>query len=177
MTRETMDMKGQLHLELLDRDGQVCLRRSDNNRIVENGRLMVARMFAGDVHTPGPAHSFALGTSSDKTRHTSLELGNEVARKAIDSVRYEPFTDRDKIPRIRVILGTTFDYDEANSSAPLREAAIFHQAGTSGPSEEDGHDVEDADSRADSLMYNRVVFPAVLKNETFRLRLSWEIVF
>jgi hypothetical protein len=60
--------------------------------------------------------------------------------------------------RVRASVKAVFDFNEANGTAPLREAAIFTAA-------------------AGGVMYNRVVFDAVTKTNAFQLTMLWDITF
>ncbi len=155
---ETMNMQGRVRLIAETRDGRIVLDRSHTNRIVQAGRQLVAQRFAGVPGTPPAIVShMAVGTGSNAPDDRDVKLVAERARNPIAAPVYGAIVDRGT-QRIKVSLQTVFDFGEANGPDPLREAAIFTAA-------------------ADGTMYNRVVFDAVTKANTFKLTLIWDIVF
>jgi hypothetical protein len=157
---ERIDARGVLTVRLTDRAGRVCLEGRYGNRIVRSGRLMVAQQFAPLAGTPvpGPIGFIGVGTDSTAAADAQTTLVAERLRKPITSQRYEDFVDATGAARVRVVLTTLFDYNDANGSAPLTEAGSF-TAATNG------------------VMYNRVVFPAVTKTNAFQLTLLWNVEF
>lgn len=161
---ENMDMKGQLTLRLVDREGRVSEQRF-SNRIVTSGRQLVAQLFGGVTAgtPPGSVTHMAVGTSATAPADNQAALGAERApRKPITEVVYtefdEPATGGGSVRRVRATLRAVFDFEEANGTDPLREAGVF-TALTGG------------------VMYNRVVFDAVTKTNAFQLTLLWDITF
>jgi hypothetical protein len=156
---ETMNMEGRVRLIAEDQDGRIVLDRWHSNRIVQAGRRLVAQRFAGVAGTPPAIVShMAVGTGSTAPADGDLALVAERARNPVADPVYNTVVDASGIQRIKVSLQTVFDFGEANGADPLREAAIFTAA-------------------ADGTMYNRVVFDAVTKANTFKLTLIWDIVF
>ncbi|WP_157270365.1 hypothetical protein [Azohydromonas aeria] len=155
---ETMDMRGRVRLLVEDRDGRVLLDRSHANRIVQSGRDLVARRFAGVPGTPPAIVShMAVGTGAAAPTDADVKLVAERARNAIAAPVYSAVVDGG-VQRVKVSLQTVFDFGEANGAEPLREAGIFTAASA-------------------GTMYNRVVFDPVTKANTFKLTLIWDIVF
>jgi len=157
--QEAMDMRGQLTISLTDRDGQTIYERTHRNKIVKAGRQLVAQLFGGiTVGTP-PSKVTHMGIGTDATAENDdqVDLGAPRARNPITAVSYTEVSEGG-VKRIKASLQTVFDFGEGNGPAPLREAGIF-TAGTGG------------------VMYNRVVFADVTKNNTFKLTLIWDIVF
>lgn len=156
---ETMNMQGRVRLIGETHDGRVVFDRSHANRIVQAGRQLVAQRFAGVPGTP-PAIVSHMGVGTDGTAPADgdVKLGAERSRNPVAAPVYSAIVDSAGVQRIRVSLQTVFDFGEANGADPLREAAIFTAA-------------------ADGTMYNRVVFDAVTKANTFKLTLIWDIVF
>jgi len=99
-----------------------------------------------------------VGTGGTLATDGDVKLVAERARNAIAAPVYSAIVDGGGVQRTKVSLQTVFDFGEANGADPLREAAIF-TAPTNG------------------TMYNRVVFDAVTKANTFKLTLIWDIVF
>ena len=156
---ETMNMQGRVRLLAEARDGRVILDRWHANRIVKAGRELVAQRFAGVPGTPPAVVShMAVGTGSAAPADGDTGLVAERARNPVNAPVYTAVVDASGIQRVKVSLQTVFDFGEANGADPLREAAIFTAA-------------------ADGTMYNRVVFDAVTKANTFKLTLIWDIVF
>lgn len=162
--QEQLDMQGRLKLRLMDSTGQIINERRQKNRIVTSGRRLVAQLFGG-INASGvaPVTHMAVGTDAAATEDTQPSLGNERFRKPINRIAetdYEEFVDpATDVRRVRVQLSTELDFDEANGSEALREAAIL------------------SISNEQSIMYNRVVFAPVTKTDAFQLTLLWEIVF
>ena len=157
--QENMDMQGRLRILAQDREGRIILDRTHNNRIVKSGRALVAQLYAGVPGTPPPPVShMAVGTGSDAATDDQTALVAERARNPIGTPVYTEIVDTSGIKRIKVSLQAVFDFADANGADPLREAGIF-TANTAG------------------TMYNRVVFDAVTKENTFKLTLIWDIVF
>jgi hypothetical protein len=156
---ETMNMQGRVRLIGEARDGSVVLDRSHANRIVQAGRRLVAQHFAGVPGTPPAIVShMGVGTGGTAPTDADVKLVAERARNAIATPVYSAVVDAGGVQRIKVSLQTVFDFADANGVDPLREAAIFTAA-------------------SGGTMYNRVVFDAVTKANTFKLTLIWDIVF
>ena len=156
---ETMNMQGRVRLIGEARDGRIVLDRSHANRIVQAGRELVAQRFAGVPGTPPAIVShMGVGTGGTAPADGDKKLVAERARNPVAAPIYSAIVDSGGIQRIKVSLQTVFDFGEANGADPLREAAIFTAANA-------------------GTMYNRVVFDAVTKANTFKLTLIWDIVF
>jgi hypothetical protein len=158
--QEGMDMRGQVTISLTDREGRTVYERTHQNRVVKAGRQLVAQLFGGiTVGTP-PSKVTHMGIGTDATAPNDDQVdlvAPRAPRNPISSVAYTEVNEGG-VKRIKASLQTVYDFAEGNGAAPLREAAIF-TAGTGG------------------VMYNRVVFDAVTKNNTFKLTLIWDIVF
>ncbi|MFI9379627.1 hypothetical protein [Kutzneria sp. NPDC052558] len=157
---ERIDARGVLTVRLTDRAGRVCMEGRYGNRIVKSGRLMVAQQFSPQpgIPVPGPIGFIGVGTDSTAAADAQTALVAERARNPITSRRYEDFTDATGAARVRIVLTTLFDYNDANGAAPLTEAGSFTTA-------------------SGGTMYNRVVFPAVTKTNAFQLTLLWNVEF
>jgi hypothetical protein len=162
--RETINMRGELTLRLVDEQGQVIQQQHYKNRIVKTGRQLVAELFGGP---PGDARPtkvthIAVGDDGTPTTDADTALKAERMRKPIASVQYTEFDEivgSDTVRRVKATLQTELDYSEANNTkTALQEAGIFTAA-------EGG------------IMYNRVVFEPVKKTQSFKLMLVWEITF
>jgi hypothetical protein len=159
--KETLDMRGQLKLQVTDRAGRIVHEQSCGNRIVTSGRTLVSELFTGRFAGPPPTPVSHIGVGSGGTAPADTNVALETQRgnrNAITDIAQTTFLDSG-VMRLRVTLQTVFDFAEANDPAvPLREAGVF-TAATGG------------------VMYNRVVFEPVTKTDAFRLTLFWEIVF
>ena len=161
--QETINMYGELTLRLLDREGRVVHQQHRKNRIVTGGRRLVARLFGGNLPSetePSRVTQMAVGEESTPPDDGQTQLGKERARNRINLVEYTELDEQGAngaVRRVRAVLQTELDYGDANDpTKPLREAGIFTD---------------------DNVMYNRVVFEPVIKTETFKLMLIWEITF
>lgn len=159
--KESIEMRGQLTLQISDRAGRVLRQNRYRNRIVTTGRRLVAEFFSGDVSGPAPTavSHMAVGTGSTAPSDADTALEAQRGdRNPISSVAVSEVSEAG-VQRVRVTLQTVFDFGEANDpGVPLREAGIF-TADTGG------------------VMYNRVVFEPVTKTDAFRLTLFWDIDF
>ena len=168
--QERNDMRGQLRIEMRDRDGNVVQTQTCKNRIVLTGRYLVAHLFGG-VPTPDPTLKtvafLAVGEGADAAADDQTKLVTERIRKPIAKIDYADFMDKDAqgnpVKRVRATITVTFDYKEANAPAPLVEAGLFTDDNTT--------------PEKAGLMYNRVTFDQVHKNDSFQLTLLWEIIF
>jgi hypothetical protein len=167
--QEQIDMRGQLTLRMTDKTGEIIQERQFKNRIVTSGRELVARLFAGfSDPPPTPVTQMAVGTdgtpaADEQTSLLAERPATEASpRKEIDrdNINFNVIVENQNTPqqvqRYRVLLTTEFNFDEANGTEPLREAAIFN---------------------SDGVMYNRVAFQPVTKTADFQLTLLWEIIF
>jgi hypothetical protein len=156
---ETMNMQGRVRLIGETRNGRIVLDRTHANRIVKAGRQLVAQRFAGVPGTPPPIVShIGVGTGGTAPTDADAALVAERARNPVAAPVYSAIVDAGGVQRVKVTLQTVFDFGEANGTDPLREAAVF-----TGPT--------------GGTMYNRVVFDAVTKANTFKLTLIWDVVF
>lgn len=158
--QEGMDMKGQLTLIAVDREGRTIFQRTHRNRIVKAGRQLVAQLFGGVTAgtPPSKVTHMAVGTGASAETDDQTDLqAPRLPRKPITSVTYADVIDSG-VKRVKATLQVVFDYADANGPTPLREAGVF-TAATAG------------------TMYNRVVFDAVTKNDTFKLTLLWDVLF
>ena len=158
--REDVEMHGRLRVALLDRDGSVVYERTHPNRIVKAGRQLVAELFTGVAagSPPSKVTHMGVGTGAVAVNDDQNALASPRApRNPITSVTNSDVTESG-VKRVKASLQTVFDFDQANGPDPLREAGIF-TAATGG------------------TMYNRVVFDAVTKSDTFKLTLIWDVVF
>ena len=162
---EVLDMRGSVTMLLTDRAGAVVYERREQNRIVKSGRDLVAKLFAG---APGPTQPtrvthMGVGTNGAEPADDQAALLKErparegVPRKPIEEVGFAEFTDAG-VKRVRVTLKAVFDFEEANGTDPLREAAVFN-------------------APSGGVMYNRVAFKDVTKTNAFKLTLLWDITF
>ena len=169
--QERNDMRGRLRIEVRDRDGNVVQTQECHNRIVLSGRYLVAHMFGG-VPTPDPTIKpiafLAVGEGAAAVTDDQTALVTERGpRKAIAKIDYTDFTDTGT-KRVRATITATFDYKEVNGNAPLVEAGLFTDDNTVDPKTK---------TPKAGIMYNRVTFNQVNKNESFQLTLLWEIIF
>jgi len=155
---ESIELRGQLSLALIDREGRTVMSQRASNLVVTTGREMVANLFSGIKIDP--VNFVAVGTgekiSEEGDQTLVSQLGNRKAllvfNPSLDLVTAGKGADtRKKITRT-----VELDFNEANGE--LREAGLFNAA-------EGG------------IMYNRVVFPTVTKTDSFKLTLVWEILF
>ena len=157
---ESMDLRGHLTLQLINRAGQVVQSISRPNHVVTVGRQLVAELFAGAIPVSKVNH-IAVGTGDTPPENDQTQLVHERARNPIAEVSFVPAVDDTRVTaRLKVI----FENDQANDNntpadpKPLREAGIFNAA-------------------AGGIMYNRVVFEPVYKTDAFQLVMMWDVTF
>lgn len=159
--QESVDLRGHLTLQLIDRAGEVVQSISRPNHIVTVGRQLLAELFAARI-SPSQVTHIAVGTGGyPPPENDQTELVDERARNPIAEVQFVPADDDTRVTaRLKVI----FENDQANDDenpenpGPLREAGIFNAA-------EGG------------TMYNRVVFEPVYKTDAFQLVMMWDVTF
>jgi hypothetical protein len=163
---ESMDMRGRCTVQLTDLDGHVVHRREQDNRIVKSGRRLVAELFGGVSSGTPPTQVSHVAVGTDGTAPSDDDGGLQAQRGEPNPITEVSYTDFDEptpsstdvVKRTRVSVTAVFDFDEANGSAPLREAGLL-TAATGG------------------VLYNRVVFEPVTKTNAFKLTVLWDIVF
>ena len=162
---ESMQMRGALTLQLVERDGRVAHTQIRRNRIVKSGRLLVAQLFGGvsSGTPPTPVSHVAVGIDGTAPTDDDAALGSQRATpNAITAVTYLPFDDPvaggGVVKRTRASVTAVFDFDEANGPEPLREAGLLTAA-------------------SGGVLYNRVVFDPVTKTNAFKLTVLWDVVF
>jgi hypothetical protein len=158
--QESMDLRGRLTLQLINRAGEVVQSISRQNHVVTAGRQLVAELFVGGMPVSKVNH-IAVGTGDYPPENDQTQLMDERARNPIAEVMFVPAVDDTRVTaRLKVI----FENDQANDNdnpgnpGPLREAGIFNAA-TGG------------------TMYNRVVFEPVFKTDAFQLVMMWDVTF
>jgi len=163
--RESINMRGSITVRLTDVEGRTIHQQHRKNQIVRSGRQLVAQLFAGATVGAQPTRvtHIAVGTSPTPTDDGQTALGAERSpRKPLTDITYtdidEPQAGGGTIKRVKASMKAVYEFDEANAADPLREAGLFT-----------------ADSGG--TMYNRVIFDPVVKNNTFKLTLLWDIVF
>jgi len=163
--QETIEMHGQLMIQLTDRDGRLVEEHRHRNLIVKSGRDLVAKLFAGVSGGTPPTRVTHMAVGDDPTPPADSQqalVKERTPRKPIAAVSYSEFdeaTAGGSVRRVKATLKTVFDFAEANNPAvPLQEAGVFNAA-------------------AGGVMYNRVVFKPVTKTEAFQLTLLWDITF
>lgn len=164
---ESQEMRGRLTVRLTDRAGDDVMARTYANLIVRSGRLLVAQMFAGPPAGPPPGKvtHIAVGTGADPPADGQTALSAErPPRMPIAEIVYAdidepvPGGGGATVKRVKASLKVVYDFADANGPEPLREAGIFT-------------------ADVGGVMYNRVVFDPVIKNNTFKLTLLWDVVF
>lgn len=154
---EGIEMQGRLKIQVWNGRRQLVEEHWADNDIVFTGRDLVARLFVQGVgETVGPISHLAVGSGETAVNPTTdTQLKKEIFRKTIDSVAVGE-TPAPK--KAKVTVTTELDFHEGNGE--LREAGLFNTA-----------------TPENSIMYNRVVFPAINKTNDFQLTLVWEIIF
>jgi hypothetical protein len=154
MHPEAHDLTGRVDILLTDSNGRLLEHRSISNAIVNSGRTMVARLFAGMAAIK--TIKAGVGTQS----------GDVLPTHNIDHRNFLAFTDIDE---------ATVTMDELNNRANLSFSSTFaaHQANAS--LMEAG--IVFVDAAEDKILYNGVTFSKIDKKEGDVLTLNWEIVF
>jgi hypothetical protein len=144
---ERHDMKGTLTLELRDAAGALVEKRVVRNLITDDGRHLVADLFAGKI-VGVPQLFIAVGTSNAPPAATDKALAQVARAQASATVAGNVTTVQATLPPAG-----------SGNAVPLTEAGIVIEVG---------------DRKA---LYNRVIFEVVNKAPNMQLTLSWEVVF
>ena len=163
---ESMDMRGRFTAHLIDADGQVVHRQVRSTHIGKSGRRLVAGLCGGVACGTPPTQVSHVAVGTNGTRPSDDDGSLKAQRGSPNPITEVTYTDFDEpippgsdvVKRTRVSVTAVFDFDEANGSAPLREAGLLTAA-------------------TDGVLYNRVVFDPVTKTNAFKLTVLWDIVF
>jgi len=163
--RDSLDMRGRLIIRARNRQDTIVEEMVADNAIVYTGRELVAYLFTGQTHAASitPISHLALGSDGTavhpKAEDTALKA--EALRLPIGKMDIQKAQD-DSTARAKVTITTELDFavPSEGESLELREAGLFS-----------GSDP------AQSVMYNRVVFPVITKTKEFALTFIWEITF
>lgn len=156
--REQLDIQGRLTLQFVNAQGEVERTMEVPNMIVNDGRELVASLFAGKGGKP--ITHVAVGKSGAETAASDKKLGEEIFRKEL-AVQNPELIQVDGKDRYKVALSAELGLDEPLADeVVLQEAALFNGLAVDG-----------------TVMYNRVKFPPVTKTKDFKLTLFWEIIF
>ena len=147
--RDGQKMQGKVKISLKEaKTGRIVKHREIHNKVVTDGRELVAKLFIGELTTP--VTHMAVGSDGTEPSDEDHALRAEIGRVAMESL---VVSTEDSTAKVK--LTATFGTD---ISGPLQEAGIF-TAATGG------------------IMYNRVTFPVINKGENHTLTLEWEIIF
>jgi hypothetical protein len=163
--RDSLEMRGRLIIRTRNRQDAVVEEMMADNAIVYTGRELVAYLFTGQVNaaaSTAPVSHLALGsdgTGVNPQEDTALKA--EALRLPIGTMDVQEAQDGNTT-RARVTITTELDFavPQDRDNLELREAGLFN-----------GSDP------AQSVMYNRVVFPVITKTKEFALTFIWEITF
>lgn len=159
---ESNYMFGKVTILLKDRDGEIVRRRRVENTIVNSGRLLMAKLFAGIAGAKFVSH-MALGEGTDPTTSDMTGLGSEITSISSEPSRSQLIAevtdqgDDSKATVSAVFPGNRF-MEEDTAELSISEAGLFTEA-------------------TDGDMYNRVTFPPIPLRKSFELTLIWEITF
>jgi hypothetical protein len=113
MLNESLPMKGELTITLLDNEGNVKDFRDVKNLIVQVGKNFVANALISS--STSPFTYMAIGTSGTAAANSDTTLGAEIARQAFTS---------SSVSTNVVTLSTT--YAAGTGTGTLQEAGIFN---------------------------------------------------
>ncbi len=154
---ETVNLSGQLRIELRDPSGRVVERRVADNLITNAGRMFLAGLLGG--HRQVQSLRIAVGTLNTDPRPEDTQLGQQVA--AAPAALNEP-NQRQEAGRTVVVAQVTATLPPL----PTAEPQAIQEAGIQiiGP---DGS----------AVLYNRVTFPVITRTGRLEMSLTWEVVF
>ena len=160
-TRDTLDIKGRLTLQMRNAANEIVREVAANNSIVLSGRDLVAKQFINE--TIAPISHVAVGTgftpvdpAADNQLENEIEISPGIFRKAINQIDPSVHLTTTADNRKKVLITAELAAEQGN--AALTEAGLFN-------------------SDTGGVMYNRVVFPEINKTTDFTLTLIWEILF
>lgn len=154
---ERQGMSGRLTLELRHPDGSLLERRRVDNLITRAGRMLVARLFSGELAGP-PALAIAVGSGSTPASVSDAALEAQLDQAAADPAPVQESEDEGAggIASVSVTLPTL----PPGASQALREAGILITLPGAPP-----------------VLYNRVTFPTITRTENLQMTLTWEVTF
>ena len=153
MTHETVGVQGHLLLEVADGSGRVVHRCRGANTLLEGGRLMLARLLAGEAREP--EFAMTLGGGDTDTSPTMRGLAKE---SAIRPVAVKKARTKEAV----VILQASFPVAEAEETIAEAGLTVTYKTGLTTVTE----------------LYNRVrVQPALKLKAGETLSATWELSF
>lgn len=167
-------MRGHLVIQLVAQDGTLVDERSAHNAVLQGGGTLVARLFAGQL--AGGITHMGVGTSDtpEGDRFATTTLANPAGPEALtgdtevaitpDQILVQPPDETSRTVKVR-IRGTL---PASAAVGTIREAALLSRAAAPGA---------EPDPTVAAVLYNRVVFPPLVKRNDHDLTLFWEVTF
>jgi predicted YcjX-like family ATPase len=150
--KTTLNLKGTVHILLVDKDGNIKEDRIHENKIVNTGFAHVASRLMSNA-TTSMSH-LAIGVSDTAVTAVQTALSSEVARQTCSSIStVQTNVDNDTVQYV-----ANFPINVPASSVTIKEAGIFNAA-------------------SGGVMLNRIVFPPVNKEPTDALSITWKVAF
>ncbi|HEY3185152.1 MAG TPA: hypothetical protein VGJ77_20090 [Gaiellaceae bacterium] len=160
-------MRGRIHLQLRDRDGALVAERRATNSVMRGGAELVANLFTGDGV---PINRMGVGTSDtpETDAFTTEALTNPPEP---DASRLEGATEIALAPE-----EFTVSVDETHRLVKVRCHATLPESAAVGTLREAGL-LARPDGEGDAVLYNRVTFSPISKNDDHELTMFWEVSF
>ncbi len=159
--KETHALAGCLLIEVYNSSGQRVLHRRHPNLITNQGRILVAQLFAGVIQGIS-AKAIAIGVGTTDADATNTQLGQKV-----DQVNAS-------------LLGGGTPGQAGTQSTSLTLTAHFDplpQAGASPQAITEAGILLTPQGNNAPILYNRVVFAPITRTAQLSLDLSWEVSF
>ncbi len=159
-------MRGHVRLSVENASGRPVRTFETHNDVVNTGRVLAARLLAGDTQmnvgpetaTVGPVTHMAVGTGAEATAPDSTTLFSErTPRSSLGSVEVA-VSDNSAVARFAATFQGEHLLEIGEETLGLREAALYTAANG-------------------GVMYNRVTFDEVILRRDHELTLQWEIEF
>lgn len=148
--KDSVQTRGDVHILLTDKDGNVKIDRTERNMLVDVGLAFITSRIL-EATTPVVSH-MAIGADATASAGTMTTLGTELARSGLSSAGQVTTTvSNDSVQFVATFIA-------GQGTGVVREAGLFN-AGTNG------------------IMLARLVFGIITKNPDDGLTLTWKIKF
>ncbi len=145
MFKDSIKIKGDLTLLLVDKFGNIKLNKNYPNLVVNSGKAYIAQRMASNSATI--MTSIAVGTSNTSPANTNTSLGNEIDRINLTSTTVTSNT---------VTYVATFGVGDGVGE--LRESGIFNSSAANS-----------------GTMLSRTTFPIVTKENDDTFTITWNV--
>jgi hypothetical protein len=159
-------MRGRIHLQLRDRDGSVVAERHATNSVMRAGAELVANLFKGEGV---PINRMGVGASDTPETDTF----------ATTTLTNPPEPDASRLGGTTEVTLSPDEFsvsvDETHRLVKVRCHATLPESAAVGTLREAG--LLARPEEGDPVLYNRVTFAPITKNDDHELTMFWEVSF